>query len=82
MGHAYHAVIGTEEIRLPLDQVEGFRSSALAAARDGASWVPIRLSATRLIEVLISPYSTVRIETIETDDDAYGADGATDPAWP
>lgn len=78
MGHVYNAVVGTEEIRLPLDQVEGFRSSALAAARDGASWVPIRLSATRLIEVLIGPHSTVHIETIETDDD----DDATDPAWP
>lgn len=82
MGHVYNAVVGTEEIRLPLDQVEGFRSSALAAARDGASWVPIRLSATRVIEVLIGPYSTVRIETIESDDGADGDEGTTDPAWP
>jgi len=79
MSHAYHAVIGTEEIRLPLDQVEGFRDAAQSAARDGARWVPIRISPTRLIEVLVGPHSTVRLETIELEDEEPG-DAGDD--WP
>ncbi len=70
MAFAYHATIGTEEIRLPEGEVDSFRAAALAAARDGASWVPIRLTPTRTVDVLVGPYSTVRIETIDIGDDA------------
>lgn len=78
MAFAYHAMIGTEEIRLPESEVESFRTAALAAARDGASWVPIRLSPTRTVDVLIGPYSTVRIETIDLGDDEYQPAGDDD----
>lgn len=70
MAFAYHAMIGTEEIRLPESEVDTFRAAALAAARDGATWVPIRITPTRTVDVLVGPYSTVRIETIDIGDDA------------
>lgn len=69
MTFAYHATIGTEEIRLPESEVDTFRAAALAAARDGASWVPIRITSTRTVDVLVGPHSTVRIETIDIGDD-------------
>jgi len=77
MGHTCIAVIGTEEIRLPLDQVDAFRRAALAATQGEAAWVPIRISPSRTIEVLIGPYTTARIETIDVDE--TDEDGE---AWP
>jgi len=77
MSFAYHAIIGNEEIRIPPSEIDRFREAVLVAARDGSSWVPLRLHPTRLIEVLITPHTSVRIETIdlgEMPDDEDAAD--------
>jgi hypothetical protein len=77
MSFAYHAIIGNEEIRVPPGEIDRFREAVLVAARDGSSWVPLQLHPTRRIEVLITPHTSVRIETIDLGDAPEG-DDATD----
>lgn len=69
MSNAYHVIIGTEEIRVPPAEIERFRNDLLHAARDGARWVPLRMSESRTLEFLITPFSTVRIEAVAIDDE-------------
>lgn len=75
MSVAYHVVIGTEEIRIPPSELESFRAAVLTAAEDGASWVPLQVNRARRIELLITPYTSVRIESVD-----FGGEERGEPA--
>lgn len=80
MSVAYHVVIGTEEIRIPLSELEGFRNAVLIAARDGASWVPLQVNRVRRTELLITPYTAVRIERVDFGGESEGEAESEPPA--
>lgn len=59
----------------PAERTGGLPRGRARRRKDGASWVPLQVNRARRIELLITPYTSVRIESVD-----FGGEERDEPA--